>query len=359
MPASTPRPTTPAISSARAVLLTVFLAAGVLAVPATPAVAADGDVTWTVRTASNDFGSDRTSFSYGIEPGSQVTDALVVANHGDTTLDLAVYAADGYTTEAGQLDLLVHGEPSVGVGAWVHGDTDAVSIEPGGTVEVPFTVQVPADATPGDYAGGIVTSLTEAGGADAITVDRRLGVRIQLRVGGELRPAVAIEDVHLDYAGTLNPFAAGDASVTYTIHNTGNTLISGREAVSVAGPFGWLRTDAAATEAPPQLLPGESWSTSVPVDGVAPLVRLSTRAGFVPLVTDASGSTTPLESVEVITHTWAVPWTLLLLVVVVAALVIVGVRGARRRGARRRAAEDARVGEAVEQALRERESATS
>ncbi|MEZ0448769.1 WxL protein peptidoglycan domain-containing protein [Cellulomonas sp. ICMP 17802] len=353
------RPMTAATSLAHAVLLAAVVVVGLVAGPAGPASAADDDVTWTVRTAANDFGSDRTSFSYGVDPGSQVEDALVVANHGDTALDLAVYAADGYTTESGQLDLLVQGETSTGVGAWVHGDVDSVSIQPGATAEVPFTVQVPAEATPGDYAGGIVTSLSQADDAEGITVDRRLGIRIQLRVGGELRPAVAIEDVHLDYDGTLNPFATGDATVTYTIHNTGNTLISGREAVSVAGPFGWLRAKGAAAEAPPQLLPGERWTASVPIEDVAPLVRLSASAGFVPLVTDASGSTTSLGSVEAAAHAWAVPWTLLLLAVLVAAAVVLGVRAASRRRARRRVAQDARVAEAVAQALREREAASS
>ncbi|WP_421732728.1 DUF916 domain-containing protein [Cellulomonas sp.] len=344
--------------AARAVLLAVLVAVGVLAAPSLPASAADDDVTWTVRTASNDFGRDRTSFAYGIDPGAEVEDALVVANHGATALDLAVYAADGYTTEAGQLDLLVQGAPSVGVGAWVHGDVDTVLIEPGATAEVPFTVRVPENATPGDYAGGIVTSLTQADDAEGITVDRRLGIRIQLRVGGELRPAVAIEDVHLSYDGTINPFALGDATVTYTVHNTGNTLISGTAAVTVAGPFGLLRTDDAEGKAPPQLLPGESWTTSSPVDGVAPLVRLSATAGFVPLVTDASGSTTSLEAVEVTAHAWAIPWALLLLVAMIVVLVVLGTRAARRDRARRQAAEDVRVAAAVEQALREQESTT-
>ena len=41
---------------------------------------------------------------------------MVVANHG-AAAHLAVYAADGFTTDAGQLDLVTKDEKSTGVGA--------------------------------------------------------------------------------------------------------------------------------------------------------------------------------------------------------------------------------------------------
>ncbi len=52
-----------------------------------------------------------------------------------------------------------------------------VSVPAGQTVEVPFTVDVPADADTGDYAGGVVTSLTVADQSANVNVDRRLGIR--------------------------------------------------------------------------------------------------------------------------------------------------------------------------------------
>src|SRR5690242_15163501 len=77
-----------------------------------PAFAEEGDVAWTVRTASNSYGADRSSFSYAVNPGGQVTDAMVVANRGKAPLDLAVYAGDGFTTGTGQLDLLTRDKKS-------------------------------------------------------------------------------------------------------------------------------------------------------------------------------------------------------------------------------------------------------
>ncbi|WP_448630986.1 WxL protein peptidoglycan domain-containing protein [Cellulomonas soli] len=359
-----PRPALPAASPsaprpvrAVATLLLALLAgfAAVAATVATGPAAAAQDVTWTVRTASNAFGSARTGYTYGVDPGATVQDALVVANHGDETLELAVYAADGYTTPAGQLDLLTPDRGSSAVGAWLATAVDTVTVEPGASVEVPFTLTVPADATPGDYAGGVVTSLAQADAAEGITVDRRLGIRVDLRVGGELRPALAVEDVHVSYDGTANPAGAGGAAVTYTVRNTGNQVLSADQTVAVTGPFGRLRVQAPEVARAPELLPGERWTVTVPVPDVLPSVRLTADVAVSPVVVDASGSTATLAPVRATATTWAVPWLTFGLVVLLAAVAVVVprvVRARRRAGAAREAE---RTQRAVEQALRERE----
>ncbi|GGJ93810.1 hypothetical protein GCM10011583_26580 [Streptomyces camponoticapitis] len=339
----------------RVVALPLLMAFAIAGLCAGPAQAADGDVTWTVRTAANGYGDDRPSYNYTVSPGGQVKDAMVVANRSRSPLELTVYAADGFTTDTGQLDLLTRDTKSVGIGAWARAGRDSVVIKPGKSAEIPFTVGVPGNATPGDYVGGILTSLKQADDAEGINVDRRLGIRVKLRVGGELKPKLAVENLHVDYAGSANPFAEGDATVTYTIHNTGNALLSGRQKVSVSGPFGWLRAQAGDIAPPPELLPGESWKMKVPVHGVTPGVSLTAKATLTPVLTEASGSTASLKPVEATAHGWAVPWTLLLLVVVLLVAVVVAFVLTRRSRARRKAREDARVQNAVEQALRDKE----
>ncbi|GAA1313914.1 hypothetical protein Psi02_64590 [Planotetraspora silvatica] len=347
---------TPVAAFVRTAVLAMLTALAVAGLGAGPALADDGNVTWTVRTVSNHYGDDRSSYSYDVNPGGRVEDAMVVANKGKSPLKLGVYAADGFTTDTGQLDLLTKDKKSVAIGAWVRAGRDSVTIQPGKSVEIPFTVTVPDNATPGDYVGGILTSLTQADEAEGINVDRRLGIRVKLRVSGELKPTLAIENLSLDYAGSFNPFATGDATVTYTIHNTGNAMLSAQQTVSVAGPFGWLQADADKIASPPELLPGESWKVTVPVRGAAPAVRLGVTATITPLLTDASGSTSPLKPVQVTAGGWAVPWTLSLLVVVLIAVIVAAILLSRRGRVQRKLREDARVRDAVEQALREQET---
>ncbi|MEV7992601.1 DUF916 domain-containing protein [Streptomyces sp. NPDC086077] len=355
-PSTTRRETGLVTALTRTAALVLLAALTLVGLQARPASAADGDVTWTVRTAANGYGDDRSSYSYTVNPGGKVEDAMVVANRSKTPLRLALYAADGYTTDTGELDLVTKDKKSVAVGAWVHSERDSVVIKPGRTAEIPFTLTVPDNATPGDYVGGILTSLTQSDDTRGINVDRRLGIRVKLRVSGKLDPKLAIEDLQVDYAGTSNPFGTGEATVTYTIRNAGNALLSARQSVSVESPFGWLRAEAGHITAPPELLPGESWKVRVPVHGVAPTVALTATVHLTPLLTDASGSITPLDPVETTTHGWAVPWTLLVILVALLAAVaatVVLIRRNRKRGKER---EDARVREAVAQALGEEET---
>ncbi|MFF3669770.1 WxL protein peptidoglycan domain-containing protein [Microtetraspora malaysiensis] len=345
-----PRTTTAAGSLAQATVVVLLAVLGILGAGTAPAAAADGEVSWAVGTASNDFGSGRANYRYTLDPGGRLDDGLVVVNHGTTPLHLAVYAADGFTTEQGRLDLAAKDAKPTGVGAWVHTDRSDVTVPPGKSVEVPFTVALPDSAAPGEYMGGLVTSLTRDGDAGGSDGNRRLGIRIRLRVGGELKPSLSVEDLRVRYSGTPNPLGKGDATITYTIHNTGNAILTARQTVSLSGLFGRLSGEAGHIDDSPELLPGDTWKVSVPIHGVVPALRLTGTVTLMPLLTDAAGSVAPLANVESTAHAWTIPWAVLLVLIVLCGLVVAALAPRRRRRTKLRAQE------AVEQPLRERET---
>lgn len=313
------------------------------------AAASADEVTWGVRTADNANGSARNTFAYSIEPGDRLEDAIVVSNHGAEPLDLDVYASDGFTTTSGQLDVVTRDTPSIAVGVWAQARDGAVTIPAGESVEVPFTIDIPENTTPGDYAGAVVTSLSSPAIDDGIRVDRRLGVRIHLRVGGELAPALAIEDLRVAHTGSPNPFGTGSASATLTVQNIGNARLSARQRVDIVGIFGWW--EAAAQTEVPELLPGESWETTVTVPGIVPAFLLTATATLSPSLPDGQ----PVPEVTAEATVWAIPWALSALIILAVLSVVLIVLFVRMRNARRRRAQDARVERAVEKALRERE----
>ncbi|MET7993848.1 DUF916 domain-containing protein [Amycolatopsis sp. NPDC005232] len=317
-------------------LAAVLLAAGFAATTALPAAAQDtasqdtasqDTAPWAVSTADNEFGADRVNYSYTAQAGEQVHDGLKVVNNGTAPLELAVYTADAFTRPDGQVDLLARDKKSVGVGAWVRAASDHVKLGPGESADVPFTVAVPAATLAGDFLGGIVTSVQQG------AVERRLGIRIRLRVGGDLAPALSVEDARVDYSGTANPFGTGDATLSYTVHNTGNAIAAARQSASVSSLFGAWTTPAAAIPDSPQLLPGETWQVSVPVHGVVPGVRVAADVLITPLLPDASGSVAPLAVVTGSAGGWAVPWTLLVVLVLLVLVVVFVVRRLCKRRA--------------------------
>ncbi|MEV6281346.1 DUF916 domain-containing protein [Kribbella sp. NPDC051770] len=297
-----------------------FLAAAVIALAGlsvVPAYAADAP--WSVQPADNAFGPDRLNYSYTVQPGDKVDDGLLVVNRGKDPLELDVYAADGFTADSGQLDLRAKGEKATSVGAWVRAGVGHLSIAAGKSASVPFTMTVPADAAPGDHIGGIVTSLASAG-------DQRMGVRIQVRVGGELKPQLSVSDVRVKPS-----LVGGDATVSYTVHNTGNATVSARQTASLAGPFGQLKVTSADVADSPALLPGDKWNATVAVKGVAAVVPLSADVTVVPLLTDAAGSTSELAAVDAGAHARVLP---VVLIVVLLVLVITGLIVRKRVAAR-------------------------
>ncbi len=352
--------------SGRSRFLRTLLTGAVIALTATAGLlppspaAADtpmGEVTWGVRTAESDVGSNRDNFAYTLDPGEHIEDALIVTNHASELLALSVYPADGFTTSSGQLDLVTADTPSVAVGAWSALGDDHLEIPPGESVEVPFTVTIPANTVPGDYTGGILTALTEPSGqAESIVVDRRLGIRMHVRVSGDLEPGLTVEDLAVDYAGSMNPFATGDASVTYTVRNTGNTRLSAGQDVTVSGPWGILPITLGDVGPVPELLPDETWTVSAPATGVLPTFWLTTTSLITPSVPAMAEAAPELEPVRTTTGTWAVPWSPLGLLVILIGGIVTAVLISRRRTIQRTLAEEARVHRAVEQALRDQGS---
>ncbi|WP_232519835.1 DUF916 domain-containing protein [Actinosynnema pretiosum] len=178
-----------------------------------------------------------------------------------------MYAADAFTTSPGQLDLLPAGTPSERVGTWVSFGQGEVTVQAGQTVPVPFTVSVPTTAIPGDHSGGVVTSLGVADASSGITVDRRLGSRVHVRVGGALAPSLEVRDLTVDCAGSANPVGAGSAKVSYTVVNTDNTRLTATQSVRVEGPFGWLgagtrRQPRSPSCCPVRARPARPWRAS-------------------------------------------------------------------------------------------------
>lgn len=190
---------------------------------------------------------------------------------------------------------------------------------------------MPADASPGDHTGGVVTSVqVEESTKDGqrILVDRRIATRIYLRVAGQVRPAVDITALQVSYANPLNPFAGGTMTVTYRIRNGGNVRITGTARVGAAGPFG-LGAAQAEDATVPELLPGSEVTFTRTVDGVFPAGRLVATVRV-----DAATRSERLSTVTRTASVWAVPWLLVAVVALAVAVVVLLVllrRRARRR----------------------------
>ncbi|GIG29167.1 hypothetical protein [Cellulomonas marina] len=292
--------------------------------------------TWTVRPAGADGPDGRTSLRHAVEPGQSVADHVAVTSFGPDAAVFRLYASDGVTGPDGAFDILPGGQAPTDGGAWVAlGDVPGatreddgsltVELAPVATLLVPVTVAVPADATPGDHPAGVVAQVVPST-PQAVEVASRVGVRLHLRVPGELLARVEARDVHATWQPSWNPLAAGTVVVGYTLHNTGNVRAGADARVSAAGPLGALPSQARGAER--ELLPGQvrQAEVRVPLWGLL-RARATVSVAATPVGDDEQVASAPTARAQAVV--WAVPWTQALLVVLVALVVVVRVRWRR------------------------------
>ncbi|MCO7274380.1 WxL protein peptidoglycan domain-containing protein [Cellulosimicrobium cellulans] len=312
-------------------------------VPVAPVVSAltgdtTGDLSWGLLPADNDHGTDRPNFSYAVGRGDTISDTVVLTNHSAQRLELRTYAADAFTTTSGQLDLLPAGETSSDLGSWIALGAGTVTVDPGQSLDVPFTITVPDDASPGDHSAGVITSLVQQASASTVALDRRLALRVHARVEGALAPTVEVSDVEVVHHDVANPFGTSSATVRYTLTNTGNARVVPAESVTVTGPFGWATITGGDGELP-ELLPGSALEREVAVTGVRPLGRADASVTVTATAVGIGGGATASDDGGA--QTWAVPWAALALVGLVLLVALRGpalVAALRRRRAARAAA---------------------
>ena len=302
--------------TATAALLVTAAPAGATPTPApTPspapggtAPAADSGFRWAVQPSSKEGPTGRNWFVYDLAPGDRVTDYVGISNLGDEPMTFSVYGTDAFTTADGSFALLPASDKPTDVGSWIHFAQGRYTVQPGQRLDIPFRLTVPANATPGDHAGGVIGALaqieTDAEG-QRINVDRRIAARVYLRVAGELNPAVAVESVELRYDNPVNPLGGGEAVVVYQVRNTGNVRLGGTGTVAVNGPFGWELARTTPAELP-ELLPGGTITVTERITGVLPAMRLTAEVELAPRAGDQ-----PLGQVRRADGVWAPPWVLL------------------------------------------------
>lgn len=263
----------------------------------------------------------RSNYNVLAPRGGVVRDEVALVNLTLEPLTLNLYAADAVNGPDGAIGLEPAATKPVDAATWVTFATPTgkgyVVLKPRQTLAVPFTVTVPKEAEIGDHLAGVVASTVTQGqtpgerGTD-ISFEQRVAVRLSVRVAGELRPELSVENLTAVYAGALNPFGRGTAVVTYTVRNTGNVRLGGRQAVHVQGVVGPI---AYADDVPdiPMLLPGGSATVSIPVPEALPL-GLMTAAVTVVALAPAGDANPPSAMASGSSTFWAVPWTLLALI---------------------------------------------
>ncbi|MFJ9904120.1 WxL protein peptidoglycan domain-containing protein [Streptomyces sp. NPDC101152] len=250
-------------------LLGLFLAA------LTPSAHAADNGSWSVYPVSSKIAA-RPYFYLSADPGTSISDKVVVANKTAGPLTFRLYAADAYNTarDGGFAVRTVH-ETQHGVGAWARPARSRITVPAHGRVTVPFTLHVPEGAEPGDHPGALVAldeRIDRGGGSLALGVQRAVAARVYLRVGGPTVPAISVENVHISHSQPLVPgFGTSTSTISYTLHNTGNVTLDPKVELRAKGLFGRTLLSRDLSRVPSELLPGQRVRLTEPWRGAPQL----------------------------------------------------------------------------------------
>jgi hypothetical protein len=291
-----------------------------------------GNVTYGLGPSTKGKLDLRTGYTLLSTRGGTIKDEVGIVNLSLKPLTLNLYAVDAANGPDGELGLQPAAADLADAAKWVSFKTptgkDYVRLKPKQTLFVPFTVKIPKDAPVGDHVAGVVLSTVTVGQtpgerASSVTLEQRVALRMAVRVAGELKPTLAIEDVQATYAGSLNPLAGGIATVTYTVRNTGNVRLGGAPKVTVSGLVGSSSSEALADV--PMLLPGGTATLTATVADVKAAGLLTATVEVTPLVV-AGDANPPTELASSSVRLLAVPWLLLAFVLLLVLMVLIWLR---------------------------------
>ncbi|MGL5857887.1 MAG: WxL protein peptidoglycan domain-containing protein [Angustibacter sp.] len=293
-------------------------------------------ITWGVAPAGKGERAGRAAFAHRLDPGRSVSDVVRVSNYSTSPLRLRVYPQDAVNTRQGGYDLLSVDEAPRGVGAWVRLTRRTITVPARADVDVPFRIEMPPKATPGDHAGGVVAALVGPGRDEQgreVLVERRVGARVYLRVPGAVRTELSVQALSGRYDESLNPVGPGAVPLSYDVRNTGNVRLSAQPWARVSDPTGRV-VRVVSGPVVREVLPGQTVTVVLRVPRVWPLGRLQVRVGARPGPAPAAevigGGTRPAPAAErtATRDLWAMPWATL---AVLALLVVLTTAWWRRR----------------------------
>jgi hypothetical protein len=178
-----------------------------------------------------------TIFEDSLDPGDTYNSIVKVSNLTDTPQTYYASVRDVINiTEGGRPLFADYGEVTeFGIADWVTVPEGPIEIAAGATIEVPFTVDVPMNASPGSHIGGIfIGPKAERPEELGTGVGYQLVPIVSIQISGDL-----IEDADIRAFSTKKLFyGKPEVSFTVTVENKGNVAIRARGPIEIKSMFG-------------------------------------------------------------------------------------------------------------------------
>jgi hypothetical protein len=168
----------------------------------------------------------RPYFIYNSVPGARLVDHLHIVNDGSARGTLHLYAADATTAPTSGTTFLPENAPRSDVGSWITLSNQQITLNPGQSREVPFTLTVPGKVLPGQHGGGILgvqmlppqTIATTTANSIVIKVQSTLALGVLVNLPGAKAEKLATRGIIYDAGSEYQ-------RLLLALENTGTQLL--------------------------------------------------------------------------------------------------------------------------------------
>lgn len=179
---------------------------------------------------------------YDIKAGGETADKLTVINDGKSAFDFVTYARPYSVHDESYVPDFVADTQNSDAYRWIQFEKSSYHVEPGQTVEVNYTMRVPANATPGGHYGVLFAETGASGdvsGGSGVKRKKRVGAILYVTVEGDVTLKGSVKDFTAPFFQLKPPL-----SVFYRVANTGNTDFTVSSVLKVSDVFGRKKFEA-------------------------------------------------------------------------------------------------------------------
>ncbi len=271
-------------------------------------------------------GGDRRQFNFELKPGETKQDSIVIENNNPQPLTLLLYGADSTHSNQGSFALVNRTATQRTVGKWVAFKDSTITLQGGEKREIPFTMTMPDQVTPGNYAGGIAaetttvqndsTSKGKGNTGAGVVISSRLVVKLFVSVPGQKN----VDYNWDDYAHVVTP--NDKQRFTLSFSNNGNAAITVEPKIEINNFFG---SDTQEVKIPETTLL-QNEKINVPYDwDQKPFFGFFTAKAtttFYEYDVANNQNINPKEITKTLSF-WVIPWNIAAVVLAVLALILI------------------------------------
>lgn len=174
-------------------------------------------------------------FVHTLSPGDVKKEGVIVINNSTEKKKILIYAVDSTPSTDGAFACAQASADRAGVGSWINLEKSEVTLKPGLTEVVPFTITVPQNTEVGEHNGCVVTQakIEDTKEKSGVNLSFRTGLRVAITIPGNIVRELKITDFYV--------IKRGDGSVLLhpEVKNLGNVSIDADVRVSTKSFLGF------------------------------------------------------------------------------------------------------------------------